>query len=175
VLAIAWAVMAVMGAGCGSSPSDGPAEPASSTTLAGGQPQGFDTVRATITPPNGEECVLCLWLADTPELRARGLMGVTDLGLADGMAFTFDQPSSSRFYMYATPMPLSIAFYAADGQFVSAVDMDPCRERAGAACSLHSAAGDYVSAIEVPQGQLPAFAIGPGSRLELADGPGCQP
>ena len=56
-------------------------------------------------------------------------MGVTDLGGADGMVFRWDEPTAGNFWMRDTPMPLSIAFFAADGSFVSAADMEPCLHR----------------------------------------------
>ncbi|HYN34279.1 MAG TPA: hypothetical protein VES40_16765, partial [Ilumatobacteraceae bacterium] len=46
----------------------------------GQQPEGFSTVTARITDTDGQICEVCVWLADTPEERAQGLMGVTDLG-----------------------------------------------------------------------------------------------
>jgi uncharacterized membrane protein (UPF0127 family) len=101
-------------------------------------------------------------------------MGVTDLGGADGMVFVYEGPASGQFWMRGTPMPLSIAFFAADGSFVSATDMEPCLTGPAAACPRYSAAGPYVAAIEVPQGRLAELGIGAGSRLVLATGPGCD-
>jgi uncharacterized protein len=101
-------------------------------------------------------------------------MGVTDLGPADGMVFVYDGPASGPFWMRRTPMPLSIAFFATDGSFVSAADMEPCLTGRPKDCPRYSAAGPYASAIEVPQGQLAALGIGAGSRLALDTGPGCD-
>jgi uncharacterized protein len=138
------------------------------------QPEGFDLAPVEITLADGEVCALCLWVAVTPAQRRRGLMGVTDLGPADGMVFVYGGPASGRFWMRGTPMPLSIAFFAADGSFVSAVDMDPCLTGPPEDCQRYSAAGPYVSAIEVPQGQFAELGIGAGSRLALDTGPGCD-
>ena len=88
------------------------------------------------------------------EERARGLMGVTDLGGADGMVFVFGEPTQGAFWMRGTPTPLSIAFFAGDGSFVSATDMVPCLEGPASACALYGAAAPYTEAIEV-------FAGGP--------------
>ena len=57
---------------------------------------------------------MCLWLADVADERARGLMGVTDLGEAVGMAFVFEAPGEGAFVMIGTPTPLSIAWFDAD-------------------------------------------------------------
>ena len=137
-------------------------------------PTGFDPVAAEITAADGEVCEVCLWVAGTPELRGRGLMGVTDMGGADGMVFLFFDQTTSAFWMRDTPMPLSIAFFDAAGGFVSATDMEPCLEGPAADCPRYHADGPYISAIEVPQGRLAELLIGPGSRFELLDVP-CEP
>jgi hypothetical protein len=100
-------------------------------------------------------------------------MGVTELGPADGMVFVYAGPASGQFWMFGTPMPLSIAFFAADGGFVSSTDMEPCVTGPPAACPRYSAAGPYVAAIEVPQGGFTELGIGPGSRLALFTGDSC--
>ena len=95
-----------------------------------------------------------------------GLMEVTDptLGGYDGMLFRFDGDSNDKFYMRNTPMPLSIAFMAADGH----VRVDhrhgavrrPCR----AARSIRRPA-PYRTAIEVPAGQLQRLGIESGATV----------
>ena len=131
------------------------------------QPVGFTTTAATVTAADGEVCELCLWVAATGEQRSRGLMGVTDLGVADGMAFVYDAPSTNQFWMRDTPTPLSIAFYAADGSFVSAADMEPCLTGTDAECARYAAAGPYTTAIEVAAGDLDELLMAPGSTLAL--------
>ncbi len=96
-------------------------------------------------------------------------MGVTDLGGADGMVFRFASPVTTQFWMRDTVMPLSIAFYAPDGSFVSATDMEPCLTGPADACARYAAAAPYVNAIEVPKGGLEALLMTPGSRLELSE------
>src|SRR3990170_619340 len=53
-------------------------------------------------------------IADTPELRGKGLMGREDLGDDEGMAFLFFEDTTSGFYMKDTLIPLSIAFFGQD-------------------------------------------------------------
>ena len=66
-------------------------------------------------------------------------------------------------------MPLSIAFYAADGSFVSSTDMEPCLTGPADACARYAADGPYVNAIEVPKGGLEALLMTAGSQLELLE------
>ena len=149
----------------------GGSSPAGTQAVGGaGQPQGFGLVAAEVTAADGEVCQLCLWLAETAEQRSRGLMGVTDLGPADGMLFRYASPSTGTYWMRDTPMPLSIAFFA-DGTFVSSADMTPCLGDAVTGCPRYPAAGPFTAAVEVPTGQLAELGIAAGSQLEVLDTP----
>lgn len=136
----------------------------------GQQPEGFSTVLARITEADGEVCEVCLWLADDADERSRGLMGVTDLGDAAGMAFLFDQPTRGSFYMFQTPTPLSIAWFGPDGEQVGSADMAPCLDTPAGDCPLYSPDGEYDVAIEVFEGGLEPLGLGPGSSVELIAG-----
>lgn len=144
----------------------------SSTSSAGAAtPQGFDAVAAVVTRSDGTTCAVCLWLAATPDQRRRGLMSVTDLGDADGMAFGYDRPTTTRFWMRDTLLPLSIAFYDAAGGYLDAFDMEPCTT---ADCLLYPTAPDFVVAVETVAGGLPALGMTSGSTLALSERP-CDP
>jgi uncharacterized membrane protein (UPF0127 family) len=162
----------VLGAGACGGDGDAVGEttaPSAASSAGPGEPAGFDTISVTITEPDGEERSMCLYLADTPELRSRGLMGVTDLGGRDGMLFRYDAPHDGRFWMKDTLLPLSIAFYAEGGAFVSGTDMDPCPP--GTDCPFHTADGPYTAAIEVPQGALGDLGLVQGSSLTIGSSP----
>jgi uncharacterized protein len=176
--AIALSGAIVLAAGCGDGavvPSGGEmsssgADTAASPTVAAGDgvlPEGFTTVQARITAADGEVCEVCLWLADDGPERARGLMGVTDLGDAAGMLFQFDEARNGSFYMFQTPTPLSIAWFAADGSHVGSADMQPCLGTDAGDCPLYSPDAEYTIAIEVFEGGLEPLGIGPGSSVEL--------
>ena len=79
-------------------------------------------------------------------------MEVTDLQGYSGMAFVYEEDVQNAFYMRNTPMPLSIAWIAADGSVVTITDMEPCEDRDG--CPSYAPSGPYRYAIEVPQGDL---------------------
>ena len=127
----------------------------------GRRPEGFTTVQARITEPDGEVCEVCLWLADDADERSRGLMGVTDLGDPVGMAFRFDEPGLGSFYMRQTPTPLSIAWFAFDGFHVGAPTWNPCLDPLEV-CPLYSPGVEYDLAIEVFQGGLEPSGLVPG-------------
>lgn len=132
------------------------------------RPNGFDLTAAIVTTPDGDVCELCLWLADDADQRRRGLMFVTDLGVADGMAFRYPTPHTGRFWMKDTLLPLSIAFFDPDGEFVEAFDMEPC---ASEPCPRYRTPTDFLVAVEVVRGGLDGVGMVDGSTLELLDRP----
>ncbi len=131
------------------------------------QPAGFTTATIRVTDADGEVCEVCVWLADSAEERARGLMGVTDLGEPVGMLFRFDAPIDGRFFMFGTPMPLSIGWFDVDGSFVGEADMEPCLTDDSAECDRYGPGAEFVFAVEMVQGELDVIGIGAGARLEV--------
>jgi uncharacterized membrane protein (UPF0127 family) len=148
------------------------------TTGPATRPEGFTTIQARITAADGEVCEVCLWLADSAEERGRGLMGVTDLGDAGGMAFLFESATNGAFYMFQTPTPLSIAWFGEDGRWVGSADMEPCLDESAAACELYSPGGAaYTIGVETFLGGLDPLLLVEGSTIELladTEGLECQ-
>lgn len=94
---------------------------------------------------------LLVAVADTPELRSRGLMGVSDLGDLDGMLFVFDAEVTVAFVMRNTLIPLDIAFFDAEGVEVDRLEMVPCSKEP---CRLYGAAAGFRYALEMPAGTM---------------------
>ena len=136
---------------------------------------GFGTVSFTVVPagrPAGEAGAVarrCALLAGTAEQRQRGLMGARSLAGHDGMIFRFESDTSGGFWMKDTPLPLSIAWFSAEGELVGQADMDPCLDQLS--CPSYGPSRPYRLALEVPRGGLAALGVGPGARLVL--GPVC--
>lgn len=114
--------------------------------------------RATIVM-SGERWSVAV--ADIPELRARGLMGITDLGDLDGMLFVFEEDTRAGFWMKDTLIALDVAFFGEDGGFVDLLTMEPCRADP---CPTHTPSGTYRYAVEAPEGRLAAIT---DLRLDL--------
>lgn len=166
VVAIALVVVAfgaLLGALLGANEGPGPHVASASRTPL----EGFGEVAATITDASGKTCEVCLLAAIDEPQRERGLMEVTDtdLGGYDGMIFLYPELSSRSFWMRNTPMPLSIAYFDADGELVSTADMAPCADRDD--CPRYRAAAPFAYALEVPRGRLGALLVKANSTITL--------
>lgn len=103
-------------------------------------------------------------IADSQAERERGLMGRTDLADDAGMVFLFDGATTGSFWMKDTPLPLSIAFWDADGRIVGLLDMQPCTTDR---CPTYNPGVPYVGALEVNLGAFEANGVALGDAVRL--------
>lgn len=126
---------------------------------------------ATVTVPlsflrDGVEiATLEVEVADSPTEREVGLMGRTSVPAGTGMAFLFDRPAPVRFWMKDTLIPLSIAFWDADGTVVAILDMAPCDADP---CPTYGPDVAVAGAVEVGLGALAAAGIRVGDVVRIA-------
>lgn len=137
-------------------------------------PVGFGTATLRVTAADGSVCDVCMWLADEAAKRNVGLMGVTDLGAPVGMAFAYESPSAGNFFMFGTPTPLSIAWFAPDGLYLTETDMEPCLDETADDCERYGPGAAYTLAVEMFRdasgaGQLSEIGIGPGSTAQVIE------
>jgi uncharacterized protein len=122
----------------------------------------------TLTIRSAERQVrLSIEIARTEEARAAGLMHRENLPADAGMAFLFDQPTNGGFWMKNTLIPLSIAFWDAEGDIVAILDMEPCTQDQ---CPVHSPGVSYVGAVEVNRGWFELRGVKVGDRAEIRVG-----
>jgi uncharacterized protein len=105
-------------------------------------------------------------IADTPQERARGLMGRKSLPEDAGMIFVYPGPTEGAYWMKNTLIPLSIAFYDGTGEILRILDMEPCRREP---CPLYDPGVQYAGALEVNQGAFERMGVREGDRLELKE------
>jgi uncharacterized membrane protein (UPF0127 family) len=134
---------------------------AAACTAGGKGLPGFATVEVGV---GGETWAVAL--AEDEAERARGLMGVADLGGLRGMLFVFPADGRAAFWMKDTVLALDVGFFAADGSLVDVLEMVPC---AADPCPVYRPAGSYRYALEVPAG---GFAGVGDLRLDVSSLPG---
>lgn len=102
-------------------------------------------------------------VVDTPESRARGLMGRTELAERHGMLFVFEESATRSFWMKDTPLPLSIAYIDERLVIREIHEMEPF--------SLEPVVSRFPAryALEVNQGAFARLGIGVGDRLTPSD------
>lgn len=111
---------------------------------------------------------LAVQIARTAEQRERGLMGRQALAPDAGMVFLEEGPTQATFWMKDTLIPLSIAFWGADGRIVDVQDMQPCHVDP---CPLYTSTAPYVGAVEVHLGFFAAHGIRAGDGVQLTEAP----
>ncbi len=128
---------------------------------------GFDTVAISIQHGSVTDD-FCALLAATDSQRQQGMMGRHDLGGLDAMVFAFPaaiDPRQAVFHNRKVPIALSVAWFDADGKFLSSADMDPCGDLP--TCPRVNASGRFKYALEVPKGGLGRLGVGPNANLTL--------
>jgi uncharacterized membrane protein (UPF0127 family) len=99
-------------------------------------------------------------IADTDQARQRGLMHRTRLCPNCGMLFIFEKAGRYDFWMKNTPLPLSIAFIAADGNIINIEEMQP------KAVARHSAQGAALYALEMNSGWFRKHGVVAGRKVQ---------
>ncbi len=161
--------------GCGSSGSSGRSNEqtiarSASATERSLRSDGFTKVTLRIRHADGSIEVHCVWLADTEVERGRGVKEITDpsIGGGEAMAFLWVLDTTAEFWMKDTLLPLSIAWIDSAGAFVGSADMDPC-PASSSRCPVFPAFRPYRLAIEMAQGRLQDWGIGPDATITLAE------
>jgi len=123
-------------------------------------PAGFESVLVSVMPIDGVSRELCMWVADTPERRSRGMMGATGFGEAEAMVFAQPAPSTGTFWMKNTVISLDIIFIGADGRILNIeANTVPYSEEP------RRAAGLAAAVLELNGGRAAELGIVPGDKV----------
>ena len=153
----ALAIALCLTAACGR--SSAPVVPQAHPTSQAGLPTGVLTIAT-----DGSQAVLSVEIAETEATRETGLMGRTDLPPDSGMVFLFEDPFQGGFWMKDTLIPLSIAFWDADGRIVGILDMQPCETNT---CPTYAPRKPYVGTVETNLGYFAEHGVKVGDTVEL--------
>jgi len=126
----------------------------------------LETIRVMIDPRRGDDIQLDVLLADTDIARTTGYRGYPEALMSDapGVLFQYSEETESNFIMQTVLFDLDIAFFDADGEWVSGATMAADN---GEDQVLYASSGPYMYALELPAGSLEEYGIGSGSKLVL--------
>ena len=99
-------------------------------------------------------------IANTPQSREHGLMQRSRLCADCGMLFIFPKAGRVSFWMKNTPLPLSIAFIAANGTILNIEEMQPDT------ADIHSAQGEALFALEMNSGWFAKNRVRQGEVIQ---------
>jgi uncharacterized membrane protein (UPF0127 family) len=160
---IALVLLAACGDGGQDGPGEGPSGPGPTPTALPTAPFATDAT-VVIEPTDGDPVTLRVAIADTPEERTRGLMGIEEMPDHVGMVFLHEEPTESDFWMKDTLIPLSVAVWDESMTIRQIVDMEPCEEDP---CPIYDITVAWVGALEVNQGVLDRSGVAVGDALRL--------
>jgi uncharacterized protein len=165
-----WIVLAATAlalCGCASAEDEAASPPPAAQSPAAGSPSAST---ATILVSVGDAPPIRAEIADTAAERGQGLMNRPALPDGTGMLFVFPSPSGSRFYMWQTLVPLSIAFVNVDS-VVSVTEMTPCPAPMPGDCPRYGADGAYTLAVEAPANWFTDAGVEPGDPVRFDPSP----
>lgn len=103
-------------------------------------------------------------IADSPEERAKGLMGVGHLAEEFGMLFVFEDSDYRTFWMKDTFIPLDIIFITEDFKINEIVEAEPCLKEP---CDLIKSKEKAKYVLEVNKGFSGLRGINAGDEMKM--------
>jgi len=104
-------------------------------------------------------------VADTDELRARGLMFRREMASDQGMLFIHDDMAPIAYWMRNTYIPLDILYFDDNKKLVSAqLNVPPCGEQAQ--CPVYPSAGPAKYVLEINAGLAEQLKLKAGDPLD---------
>src|SRR5688572_27869611 len=104
--------------------------------------------------------VFKVWLADTPQRQAQGLMFVRSLPAARGMLFVHPQPKVISMWMKNTYIPLDMVFIDVQGRVQQVVEQTTPHSLA-----LIQSAAPARAVLEIAGGEARRLGIRPGQKV----------
>jgi len=111
---------------------------------------------------------LNVWIADTNQKRAQGMMFKTQWpSNIQGMLFIFDKQNRRSFWMKNTFLPLSLGFFNSEGELVEIASLNPPKSLAQVKVDrvLSRKPAKYV--LELPKGWFEKQKVQLGAKLQV--------
>lgn len=120
---------------------------------------------ATALLDNGDESTLVtVEVAETPEQHERVLTGRASLEEDYGVAFVFFEERESGLPANDVTIPLSVAYFDAEGTILRIADLEPCDAEP---CETPDPGVPYMAALAVNRGSFEEWDISEGDKIHL--------
>lgn len=162
-LAVALVALSTMFGACYGSDEE---TPAAAPSVSGSPAFSRGTI---LIDTDGEGVLMHVFVAQSEEEHAYGLMNRSSLPQDEGMVFLFFEERDTGFWMKDTLIPLSIAFFDVDGNILEILDMEPCPPDE-LACPLYDPGVPYMGALEVNKGTFDELGVTEGDVIEVVPG-----
>ena len=113
-----------------------------------------------IATPDARLHTFKIWVADSDQRRARGLMFVKHMAEDEGMLFIYPQAVRAGMWMKNTFIPLDMLFVAADGKVVHVVENTEPHS-----LKTIESTGEVIAVIELKGGTASRLHIAKGARV----------
>ena len=121
----------------------------------------FPSANLEITEGKKVKHVFKVWLADTPQRQAQGLMFVRSLPQARGMLFVHDAPRPISMWMKNTYIPLDMVFIDAHGRIQQIVEQTRPHS-----LDLIRSTQPALAVLEIAGGEAQRLGLHPGQRVQ---------
>lgn len=105
-------------------------------------------------------------IADTPELRSKGLSGRPEIPAGTGMLFIFPHPAMHSFYMQGCLVPLDLIYIDSDHRVTQVYRMKVEPDLIGH--TLYTSDVPVQYALELAAGEINRLNIKPGDRVQFS-------
>jgi uncharacterized protein len=122
--------------------------------------EAFPSGELTIADGKQTRLVFKVWLADTPQRQAQGLMFVRALPAARGMLFVHPQPRAISMWMKNTYIPLDMVFIDAQGRVQQVVEQTTPHS-----LDLIQSTAPARAVLEIAGGEARRLGIRPGQKV----------
>jgi uncharacterized membrane protein (UPF0127 family) len=119
---------------------------------------------ALVIESRGGDVEVDVEIAETPVQQQFGRMHRESLASEAGMVFLFAKETEGGFWMKNTRIPLSIAYFDADGKIIRILDMEPCETDR---CPVYDPEVAYRGALEVNKGAFAEWGVSEGDRVRV--------
>lgn len=130
------------------------------TTDAAQLDRAFPRSTMQIATPNARLHTFKIWVADTDQRRARGLMYVKSMADDEGMLFIYPQSVRASMWMKNTFIPLDMLFVAADGKVMHVVENTEPQS-----LKTIESTSEVIAVIELKGGTAAKLHIAKGARV----------